>query len=108
MSLPEKRLSSALLLPAQQLFPLVVAVNFHPLNLGELPLSASRTVHRGIMSALVKPRLKDAKYLEFLEVRDPRLLVIKCISVNRYIRHIPGYRDIFTNDDTTVDDAHHN
>eukprot|EP00873_Tetraselmis_striata_P046577 jgi/Tetstr1/466841/TSEL_011299.t1 len=60
------------------------------------------------MSLPAKLKLKEAKYLEFQEVNDARLLVIWCISVKRHIRGVPGYRNIFSVNDTTVDDAHHN
>eukprot|EP00873_Tetraselmis_striata_P001182 jgi/Tetstr1/421446/TSEL_012395.t1 len=60
------------------------------------------------MSLPAKLKLKEAKYLEFQEVNDARLLVIWCISVKRHIRGVPGYRNIFSANDTTVDDAHHN
>eukprot|EP00873_Tetraselmis_striata_P038510 jgi/Tetstr1/458774/TSEL_045158.t1 len=60
------------------------------------------------MSLPAKLKLKEAKYLEFQEVHDARLLVIWCISVKRHIRGVPGYRNIFSANDTTVDDAHHN
>eukprot|EP00873_Tetraselmis_striata_P014421 jgi/Tetstr1/434685/TSEL_002512.t1 len=59
------------------------------------------------MSLPAKLKLKEAKYLEFQEVNDARLLVIWCISVKRHIRGVPGYRNIFSAHDTTVDDAHH-
>eukprot|EP00873_Tetraselmis_striata_P021843 jgi/Tetstr1/442107/TSEL_030264.t1 len=60
------------------------------------------------MSLPAKLKLKEAKYLECQEVNDARLLVIRCISVKRHIRGVPGYRNIFSANDTTVDDAHHN